>query len=218
MAALTARSRSPSAERTGRWTRTSRYPRGTRQPARPERHHGENHWTRRPTPGVREESVRVRIDRAMSATTRTRGIPVTTPRRTIADLRRVLKSYEIDAVVRRAEVLRLDIGRQPGYEPDRARSDLERRVLRICRRHGLPEPEVNVTVGPYEVDFFWRELGLVIETDGFEHHGTRSAFEADRERDVELRLMGLMCLRFTHRQVADEARFTATLSALLTTE
>jgi very-short-patch-repair endonuclease len=88
-------------------------------------------------------------------------------------------------------------------------------VLRACREQGLPVPELNVKVGPYEVDFLWREHGLVIEADGYEHHGTRSAFEADRERDVQLRLMGLTCMRFTHRQVADAGSFATTLRALL---
>jgi very-short-patch-repair endonuclease len=140
---------------------------------------------------------------------------VTTPRRTIADLRRVLSPDDVDAAIRRAEVLRLDIGYQPGYEPDRARNDLERAVLRTCREHHLPIPEVNAAVGRYEVDFLWRDRRLVVETDGYEHHGTRSAFEADRARDVELQLMGLTCVRFTHRQVGDAEAFAATLRALL---
>jgi very-short-patch-repair endonuclease len=172
-----------------------------------------------PATGGRAERPGIRVHRSTclesSATTRARGVPVTTPARTVADLRRVLRREDVDAAIRRAEVLRLDVGEQPGYEPDRARSELERRVLRICRRHRLPMPEVNARVGPYEVDFLWRSHELVVETDGFEHHGTRAAFEADRERDVELRLMGLTCLRFTHRQVADAGAFAATLAAVL---
>lgn len=152
-----------------------------------------------------------------SATMRTQGIPVTTPARTISDLRRILPADQLDAAIRRAEVLRLDIGAQAGFEPDNARSEIERTVLRLCRKHHLPMPEVNACVGPYWVDFLWRDRGLVIETDGYRHHGTRSAFEADRQRDVQLRLMGLTCLRFTHRQIADAGVFAATLEALLET-
>ena len=140
---------------------------------------------------------------------------MTTPARTIADLRRILPTDQLDAAIRRAEVLRLDIGSQPGYEPDHARSELERMVLRVCRKHRLPMPEVNAKVGPYYVDFLWRDRRLVIETDGYRHHGTRSAFEADRKRDVDLQLMGLTCMRFTYAQVADTERFAATLKALL---
>jgi hypothetical protein len=86
---------------------------------------------------------------------------VTTPSRTISDLRRTLPPDQIDAAIRRAEVLRLDIGTQPGYEPDLARSELERRFVRICRKHALPLPEVNQRVGPYWVDFLWRDRRLI---------------------------------------------------------
>jgi very-short-patch-repair endonuclease len=154
---------------------------------------------------------------APSETTRADGIPVTIPARTISDLRPILPADQLDAAIRRAEVLRLDIGVQPGYEPDLTRSELERRVLRICRKHRLPMPEVNARVGPYWVDFLWRDRRLVIEVDGFRHHGTRSAFEADRRRDVDLRLMGLTCVRFTHRQIADTDSFAARLEAVLET-
>jgi very-short-patch-repair endonuclease len=42
-----------------------------------------------------------------------------------------------------------------------------------------------------------------VETDGWQAHGTRSSFEADRARDVELRLLGFEVARFTYRQVTD---------------
>jgi very-short-patch-repair endonuclease len=172
-----------------------------------------------PTMGGRTKRPGLLIHRSTclgpSETTRSIGIPVTTPRRTISDLRRVLPADQIDAAIRRAEVLRLDIGPQPGYAPDLARSELERMVLRICRRHHLPMPEVNARVGPYWVDFLWWDRGLIVETDSYGHHGTRSAFESDRERDVELKLLGFTVLRFTHRQVSDPDAFAATLAAVL---
>jgi hypothetical protein len=39
--------------------------------------------------------------------------------------------------------------------------------LQLCRRHGLPDPERNVRVGRFTVDFLWRDQGLVVETDGY---------------------------------------------------
>ena len=42
---------------------------------------------------------------------------------------------------------------------------------------------------------------LVIETDSFEFHGTRQAFERDRRRDQLLRLAGYAPLRITWRQL-----------------
>ena len=59
------------------------------------------------------------------------------------------------------------------------------------------------------MDFLWPEHRLVVETDGFEHHGTREAFERDRARDADLQARGYRVLRFTHRQVVSEPRKVA---------
>ena len=40
-----------------------------------------------------------------------------------------------------------------------------------------------------------------METDGYEAHGHRLAFEDDRARDVDLQAQGYAVLRFTWRQV-----------------
>lgn len=40
---------------------------------------------------------------------------------------------------------------------DRTRSELEYLFLRLCRRHRLPLPEVNVRIGSSIVDFLWRD-------------------------------------------------------------
>jgi very-short-patch-repair endonuclease len=143
------------------------------------------------------------------------GIPTTTPRRTLADLRRVLSADDFRAALRRAEILRLDLGPQPEYEPDYSRSDLERDLFAICRADAIPLPEHNVWVGPYEIDFLWREQRLALETDGWETHGTRTAFEEDRARDVYLTTRGLRPVRFTSRQVKDKNALRAALQALL---
>ena len=75
---------------------------------------------------------------------------------------------------------------------------------------------MNARVGPFLVDFLWRQQRLVVETDGFEHHRTRAAFEADRARDARLKLLGYEVLRFTWRQVVEEPeRVAATVRALL---
>jgi very-short-patch-repair endonuclease len=88
-------------------------------------------------------------------------------------------------------------------EPDLTRSELERLFLRLCRRHRLPSPEANAHAGPFEVDFIWRDLSLIVETDGFRHHGSRAAFESDRARDARLQALGYRVLRFTYRQVRE---------------
>jgi very-short-patch-repair endonuclease len=106
-----------------------------------------------------------------------RNIPVTTQERTLRDL---------------------------GWGRERTRSDLERLFLRICREHGIPKPEVNVRIGPYEVDFLWRAERLVVEVDGYAYHSDRATFRSDRARDRELARRGLTVLRFADEEMAGQ--------------
>ncbi len=168
--------------------------------------------------GSRASHRGLRLHRSRSLTpsviTRWRGIPVTTPARTIADLRRTAPPNLVRRAIRQAEVIGLDLGEV--VEPDHTRSELERFFLRLCRRQRLPLPEVNAAVGRFTVDFLWREQRLIVETDGYGYHRGRQAFEDDRSRDVELQLDGFRVLRFTYRQIADEPRMVAAaLRALL---
>jgi very-short-patch-repair endonuclease len=135
-------------------------------------------------------------------------IPVTKPERTLIDLRRVLDRDEWEDALDRARVLALPIGDLAPTEPTRSR--FERRMLALCHRHRLLKPEVNARVGPFLVDFFWREARLIVEADSFEHHRDRAAFEADRARDAQLALMGYRVVRFTWRRVRDDPAGVAT--------
>jgi very-short-patch-repair endonuclease len=161
--------------------------------------------------GASESRRGIRVHRSRTLTPETitvrLGIPVTTPTRTVIDLRGVLGRRQFAAALRQAEFLGLPL--DPSLEPDRTRSELEGKLLALCRRHRLPRPEVNVRIGSFSVDFLWRDRRLVVEVDGFRAHGTRSAFESDRARDVELRLLGYEVLRFTWRQLAEHPREVA---------
>lgn len=84
------------------------------------------------------------------------------------------------------------------------RSKLERHFLAIIRRAGLSMPLTRVRVNGYEVDFYWPELGLVVETDGLTYHRTPAQQAADRLRDQTHIAAGLTPLRFTHHQVIHE--------------
>ena len=142
------------------------------------------------------------------------GIPVTTPARTLADLRGLLPPAQFASALREAEFLRLPIDDR--LDSDDARTDLEQLMLALCRRHRLPRPEVNVRVDRYEVDFLWRRERLVAEGDGWDSHRSRSAFEEDRARDARLAVLGYEVVRFTWRQVtSDPAAVAATIRALL---
>ena len=74
----------------------------------------------------------------------------------------------------------------------------------LCHTASLPSPEVNVPVGPYVVDFLWREARLIVETDGYRGHRGRATFEHDHRRQAHLTALGYEVLRFTWRQVVDE--------------
>jgi very-short-patch-repair endonuclease len=171
--------------------------------------HGEAQASDVTVPGTagRKNHARIALHRSSTLTarhcTRRHGIPVTTPERTLADLRAVLPPADLAAARREAEFLRLPIADSPIAEP--TRTELERRFLRLCRRHRLRQPGVNVKLDRYEVDFVWAECRLVVELDGWESHRTRSAFEADRARDARLNLLGYDVLRFTWRQLKDDS-------------
>jgi Protein of unknown function (DUF559) len=106
-------------------------------------------------------------------------------------------------------------------DPAITRSELEERFLAICRAASLPSPAVNVWITlddgvAYMADFMWREQRLIVETDGWNSHGTRLAFEDDRRRDRLLRLAGWEVVRFTWREVVEEpAEVVATIRRLL---
>jgi very-short-patch-repair endonuclease len=87
---------------------------------------------------------------------------------------------------------------------DRTRSDLERDFLRLCRRFGIPAPEVNVKVGRWTVDFLWRKERVAVETDFFGYHHGRIAFQDDHARDLHLRRHGFAVHRFSEDQVNNQ--------------
>ena len=155
------------------------------------------------------------------------GIPVTTPLRTLVDLADVLPRRALERAMDEAAYLRLDLrGLQPvpgrrgagqlrrvlaGHEAGstRTRSRLEELMLALCRRAGLPEPEVNQTIQGYEADFVWREARLIVETDGWAAHGTRAAFERDRRRDAQHTAAGWRVVRITIRRLEEEPEAVA---------
>jgi very-short-patch-repair endonuclease len=143
-----------------------------------------------------------------------RGIPVTSPARTLADLRSVVAARELRRAIRQADFLGLPTG--PDVVSDKTRSELERRFLWLCRRHRLLAPTVNVRIGPLTVDFCWMEAELIVETDGYRSHRGRAAFEDDRERDLILHRLGYEVHHLSHRQVFHESvRVAAVLQAAL---
>ena len=100
-------------------------------------------------------------------------------------------------------------------ETDRTRSDLERDFLWLCRRHGIPAPEVNVRVRRWSVDFLWPERRLVVETDSYRYHRGERPSRMTVSSTLGLRALGYDVLRLTGRQIAADA---APLVSLLRAE
>lgn len=150
---------------------------------------------------ARRRGIRVHRRRSLAAdrVTDHRGIPVTAPAQTIADLRRVLPAWQWRRAVRQAELA----GMRIEVESDGSRSDLERDFLRLCRRHAVPVPEVNVKVGRWTVDFLWRRERIAVEADSYAYHRGRFAFQDDRARDLDLRRLGFAVHRFSEDQIND---------------
>jgi very-short-patch-repair endonuclease len=185
------------------------------------------HASRHRRPGI--ATHRSRTIRA-SDVTRREGVPVTTVVRTLIDLSR---DRRIERMVNEADRLGLVNPEQlrralAGRGRGAARlarlldgrtfrltaSELERMFLPIVRRAGLPLPLTGQTVNGFEVDFFWPELRLVVETDGLRYHRTPAQQARDRLRDQVHTAAGLTALRFTHQQIAfEDAHVEHTLRA-----
>jgi len=142
--------------------------------------------------------VRVHRARQLDTTTHKR-LPVTTPTQTLAQL----PSEKRERARAEALVKKL-IPRAADDHVEPTRSELEDALLPALAKAQLPKPLVNTVVLGHEVDFFWPDRKLIVETDGWATHGHRRAFESDRARDAQLVAAGYRVLRFTWRQVIHE--------------
>jgi restriction endonuclease-like protein len=153
------------------------------------------------------------------------GIPVTNPLRTLLDLGAVLPPWLVDSAInsalakklvtlpgleitlllhgkkgrRGAGVLRRLLDERGGLVPE---SELEGRMHRLCRRHGLPLPQFQYVIRNGKrfiarVDFAYPELKVAIEVDGYLDHSSPDAFQRDRARQNDLVELGWIVLRFT---------------------
>lgn len=80
---------------------------------------------------------------------------------------------------------------------DGTRSKAERLLVTIFRRAGVTGWVANCPIGPYVVDFVFREHKVIVEIDGFAFHSDAEDFIRDRTRQNYLILHGWQVLRFT---------------------
>jgi very-short-patch-repair endonuclease len=147
-------------------------------------------------------------------------IPATSLARTLLDLAAMLSTTRFERVLERSEELRrFDLlaleevlgraGHHPGagrlrsalaiYREDPAfeRSKLEQRFLRLVTAAGLPVPSMNFNVAGFELDAYWEQERFTVELDVYETHGSHAAFERDRLRQEDLKLIGVEMTRIT---------------------
>lgn len=155
-----------------------------------------------------------------------RGIPITSPARTLFDLSAVIPAHHLRRAVERA--VELDLFHLPDVERvldvqragrgrraletllhdfrqhgmTRTRSDLEAAFLHLCLDHDLPRPRVNRRVGDRELDFTWPGSDLIVEIDSWRYHRGRAAFGTDRAKDRAALRAGRRTARFTDVEVA----------------
>lgn len=185
------------------------------------------HLTVPPTRNPRPDGVRVhRRNLGGEALTTHRGIPVTTVLQTLIDCAPHLERRHVERMINQADArdllpadaLHADLRSrtETGALTLRAildadafvltESELERLFVPIALRAGLGRPLTQQTLHGYRVDFYWPDLGLVVEVDGLRYHRTAAQQRHDIERTQTLEAAGLTCRRFTFWQVARDAR------------
>jgi hypothetical protein len=131
--------------------------------------------------------------------TRRHGIAVTTPSRTIEDVRGTIELYLFRRALRQAELAGHRVPHLAAVK--RTRSDLELLFLGLCECHGRPRPLVNHRVHGHRVDFFFPVQRVVVETDSWTYHRGSVAFEEDHGRDLTLRGHRITTRRYTADQL-----------------
>ena len=149
------------------------------------------HETRRP-PGVRSLG----------------SLAVTAPLRTLVDLAAIQPEHQLERLCAQALVLKHVTDEQLDaagiLDPDLVaptRSGFERAFFAALRRAGLPRPIAGYPISHYTADFAWPAERVVVETDGWQFHGDRIAFEDDRARDAFLVARGWIVVRVTRRRL-----------------
>jgi transcriptional regulator with AbiEi antitoxin domain of type IV toxin-antitoxin system/uncharacterized protein DUF559 len=177
--------------------------------------------------GLRRPGLRIRSRARLPAEDITvrNGIPVTTPVRTLIDMATDLHALDVERAVNEAdkrdlvdpETLRAELDRYAGERgAPLLRHLLDKRTFRltdsgleilfrpIAAAAGLPPPLTQQMVNGFRVDFYWPDLGLVVETDGLRYHRTPSSQARDARRGRAHALAGMTPLRFTHYEIKYE--------------
>ena len=153
-----------------------------------------------------------------------RGIPTTSPARTLVDLAPMLTAAQLaatlgetdrrgllDVAAVEAALKRLKSRHGHGHRRLTTavdahlqhgavllRSELEERFLDLVLHARLPRPRLNAPAAGFQVDALWPAERVVVELDGWAHHKERAAAAQDRDRTNRLQVAGYLVLRFMH--------------------
>ena len=188
--------------------------------------------TERRVEGIRTRRTRGRVERSVW-----RGIPVTSPARTLVDLAAVVDE---ETLARAAHVAGIRHHTTPGQveavleqrrtSPGTAKlrrvlhghtpvtlSRLESAFLAVLRAAGLPPPQTNRPAGTKRVDCRWPDHKLTVELDSYRYHRSRHAWEQDHRREREAYARGDQFRRYTYHDVIENPQpMLEELRALLT--
>lgn len=164
-----------------------------------------------------------------------KGLPVTSPSLTVLDLApvniRLAESALNEALLHRLTSepeMRSLLERIPGHRGAAGMRRLldasgggfsrqagEKAMTKLIRAAGLPKPLRNRRAHGFELDYFWPDLRLNIELDGYQWHSTRARLNSDRNRDADLVAHGVQVLRISYDQLEDPMRVVAVIAAAI---
>jgi hypothetical protein len=159
------------------------------------------------------------------------GIHCTSPARTLLDIAHRLGDEQLARAVNDA---RLSLFLQPSHLPELlerwprhrsasrlrpwaetdqnpTRSEQEDNFPAYCKRHGLPQPQMDVFLAGCERDAVFAPQKVIVELDSWKFHSGRLAFETDRERDAQAAAAGYQVVRITRKRLTADPRRGAEL-------
>ena len=172
----------------------------------------------RRVPGIKTRRTRGELQRTVW-----RGIPVTSPARTLVDLAAVLDAETLARAVHEAGIRHHTtpdqveaVLKQRRTSPGAAKlrsvlhghtpvtlSRLESAFLAVLRAAGLPPPQTNRRAGSKRVDCRWPDHKLTVELDSYRYHRSRHAWEQDHQREREAYARDDQFRRYTHHDVIE---------------
>jgi hypothetical protein len=95
------------------------------------------------------------------------------------------------------------------------RSRFEIRLIQVCEQTKIPLPELNVKIGGVTPDALWRDAMVVVECDGELNHGTWRQRKSDTKKEMVLRRLGFLVVRYVYEQLDDPWAIHADLTPIL---